>query len=334
MAAPAAGPSARRAAFTDLRRWLRLHDLVASLQPDDPPAARALPPGWNAPARLGVLAGSFNPLTRAHTELAARAQRETDLEAVAFALSLRTVDKERVTGLGLEDRLICLELYCQRRPAHGAVLLNRGLYVDQAAALRATYPALRDLCFIVGYDKIVQIFDPRYYADRDADLERLFAQARLLVAPRAGQGRTALDALLDLPENRRFAVGVGWLPLPDTYADLSATQVRQEVSHGRVAEAVPVETRAMLAATRAYQPARQRASGEATDAYVLRLALLSALAATRAWAETDAGLAALLRLAAAPGRAGREMRAWLADPPDDEAARARDLARFQARASR
>ena len=52
----------QHAAFADLPRWLRLHDLLAGLDPEGEPAARALPAGWAPPARLGVLAGSFNPL--------------------------------------------------------------------------------------------------------------------------------------------------------------------------------------------------------------------------------------------------------------------------------
>jgi nicotinate-nucleotide adenylyltransferase len=283
-----------------------------------------------APARLGVLAGSFNPMTLAHTALAGRALAEGGLDAVAFALSVRIVDKERVTGAAMEDRLLALELYVQRHPDYAVLVLNRGLYVDQAAALRAAFPALRELAFIVGYDKAVQIFDPRYYADRDAALERLFALATLLVAPRAGQGQAALAALLARPENRRFAGAVRWLPLPAAYTALSSTRVRQEAGSAAEVEAVPVETRALLAATRVYAPPRRLRSGEEVDAYAVRLALLDALARTRAWAESSADLAGLLRLALSPGRAGRAFRAWLRQPPADAAARAADLAAFQA----
>jgi nicotinamide-nucleotide adenylyltransferase len=327
---PLARPRSQRAVFADLHRWLRLHDLLASLDPDGPPAVRTLPAGWMAPARLGVLAGSFNPMTLAHTALAGRALTEGGLDAVAFALSVRIVDKERVTGAALEDRLLALELYVQRHPEYAVLVLNRGLYVDQAVALRAAFPALRELAFIVGYDKAVQIFDPRYYADRDAALERLFALATLLVAPRAGQGQAALAALLARPENRRFAGAVRWLPLPAAYMALSSTQVRQEAGSAAEVEAVPVETRALLAATRVYAPPRRLRSGEEVDAYAVRLALLDALARTRAWAESSADLAGLLRLALSPGRAGRAFRAWLRQPPAGAAARAADLAAFQA----
>ena len=308
---------------------MRLHDLLAELDPEGEPAARALPAGWAPPARLGVLAGSFNPLTLAHTALAERARSDGGVDAVAFALSVRIVDKERVTGAAMEDRLLTLDLYAQRNAGHGVLLLNRGLYVDQAMSLRAAFPALRELGFIVGYDKVVQIFDPRYYDDRDAALERLFEVATLLAAPRGGQGRAALEALLDRPENRRFAASVRWLPLAEEYTVLSSSQVRDEVGEDGPVVAVPVETRALLSATRVYAPSRRLATGEEVDAYAVRLALLAALARTRACAEREADLPGLLRLALSLGRAGRAFRAWLRHPPDDEAQRAADLAAFQ-----
>jgi hypothetical protein len=98
--------------------------------------------------------------------------------------------------------------------------------------------------------------------------------------------------------------------------------------------AVPVETRALLSATRVYASPRRLATGEEVDAYAVRLALLATLARTRAWAEREADLPGLLRLALSLGRAGRALRAWLHQPPDDEAQRAADLAAFQRRVRR
>jgi nicotinic acid mononucleotide adenylyltransferase len=321
----------RQAAFSDLGRWLRLHDLLAGLDPEGPPTVRTVPAGWTAPPHLAVLPGSFNPLTRAHTALARAALRH-GVDAVAFGLSVRIVDKEQVTGATLEDRLLVLEEYVARRPEHAVVLLNRGLYVDQAAALHAAFPGLRELAFIVGYDKVVQIFDPRYYDDRDAALRQLFDLATLLVAPRDEHGEAALAALLRRPENRPFAGAVRWLPLAHPYRWLSSTAVRREVaSNDDHIEAVPPEARALLRATGVYTSPRALPDGEQIDDYGLRLQLLDVLARTRAWAERSADLPRLLRLTRQPSRKGRELRAWLVAPPADEVRRAADLASFSGR---
>ena len=67
-----------------------------------------------------------------------------------------------------------LAMLAKTRSNVGVVLCNRGLYVEQAEALRQRILAPgQELVFVVGFDKIQQIVDPRYYADRDASLNRL-----------------------------------------------------------------------------------------------------------------------------------------------------------------
>ena len=109
------------------------------------------------------------------------------------------------------------------------LLFNRGLYVDQALAARTRWPDLDTLLFLVGYDKIVQIFDPRYYDDRDAALQKLFRLASFLVAPRDDATADDFAALLSRPENRPFAARVRSLPLPSAVAAVSSTGLRQDL---------------------------------------------------------------------------------------------------------
>jgi len=201
--------------------------LVEELDPAGPPEARlvraAAPSG-----RVGLLPGSFNPPTDAHVALA-RAGRAAGLRCVYYLLSKRTVDKERVTGIPLADRLDLLSGIAAAS-GDGVAFVNRGLYVDLAAAMRRTLPSA-ELVFLVGHDKIVQIFDRRYYPDGDAALEALFSLAAFLVAPRAGAGGDDLAALLAAPENRRFAARVGRLTLDERHRDASSTRVRDGRSH-------------------------------------------------------------------------------------------------------
>ena len=182
-----------RARFYDLRLLLPLHDALDALDPGGPPVARVLWPPGDPPSvgRAGVLAGSFNPPTLAHTALLEHARCEQGVAHAWFLLSKHIVDKERVSGAMLEDRLLLLRLIAESRPGFGVVLTNRGLYVDQALALRSVLGPAVEIIFVVGYDKIVQIFDPRYYTDRDTALAQLFAQASFLAAPRAGYTSSA-----------------------------------------------------------------------------------------------------------------------------------------------
>jgi nicotinamide-nucleotide adenylyltransferase len=170
--------------------------------------------------RVGLLPGSFNPPTNAHVALA-KAGRAAGLACVYFVLAQRTVDKEQVTGVPLADRL---ELLAQL--GEGVASVEKGLYVDIAAAMRATLPEA-ELVFLVGHDKIVQVFDPKYYRDREAALDELFALASFLVAPRGDADEDELAELLSRPENRRWADRVAPLALDAAYRDASSTRVRR-----------------------------------------------------------------------------------------------------------
>lgn len=204
-------------------------------------------------ARLGLLAGSFNPPTIAHQTLARAGLTSGGLDRVWYTLSTLTVDKEVVTGAGLEDRLLLLDLLVAADDRLGVLLLNRGLYVDQARLVRAACPTLGALVFLVGFDKIVQIFDPRYYDDRDAALEQLFALATFLVAPRGDDEAPALTALLDRPENRRFAGAVRSLDLPPSLRDVASSSIRSDLADGgQPDQTVPPEVTAFVEATGLY----------------------------------------------------------------------------------
>jgi nicotinic acid mononucleotide adenylyltransferase len=211
-------------------RLIRLRRLVRDLSPDAPPRAVFLTGDEQAqPRRLGLLPGSFNPPTEAHLALARSALATGSLDRLDFLLASRTVNKERVEGTTLADRLLLLELVAEPSPQLGVVFVNRGLYVEQAELIHAALPDLAELWFVVGFDKIVQIFDPRYYQDRDAALDRLFVLARFMVAPRGEADVGDLASLLDRPENRRYQGRISSLPLAPAYRHMSSSRVRAHV---------------------------------------------------------------------------------------------------------
>jgi nicotinic acid mononucleotide adenylyltransferase len=205
---------------------------------------------------VGVLPGSFDPLTTAHAALAAAALRQGAVDCLLFLLSVQVIDKPDLAAAALADRALVLLRYAARRPRYGLAAANRGLYVEEALALSPLLPPGATLWFVVGHDKIVQIFDPAYYADRDAALRRLFGHASFLVAPRAGQGAEDLDALLARPENVPFRAQVRSLPLAPAYRDQSATAVRTRLAAGEPLGAlVPAATARFVADTGCYRPA-------------------------------------------------------------------------------
>ncbi|MEO6891297.1 MAG: hypothetical protein ABI456_17465, partial [Ktedonobacteraceae bacterium] len=142
-------------------------------------------------------------------------------------------------------------------------------YVEQAKALHSSFPQVTKLTFLVGFDKIVQIFDPRYYANRDAALIDLFTRADILVAPRGEAGTDELSQLLHAPENRGFAHHVHALPLDPAYRAVSSSSIRRDpIAHY---EEVPGEVQRFIQETHAYDLPHQQASSGEPDLYEERV---------------------------------------------------------------
>src|SRR5215203_1299344 len=151
----------RHSEIANLKLLFALYEAVETLYLTAPPTTCLVSPkGATVPCRVGILCGSFNPLTLAHTELAERALATFALDTVFFTLAKVTVDKEQVIGMSLEDRLLLLSLFAERHDKLGVALVNRGLYFEQAQAFRTLFGEETALYFLVGMDKLLQIFDP------------------------------------------------------------------------------------------------------------------------------------------------------------------------------
>ncbi len=238
------------------------------------PAKAVVVPGSPAPhGAIIVFPGSFNPPTKAHLGLLRQAQRYANHHApmqLYASFSKVTVDKEGVERPLLLDRILLLgEVLQKELPYTGIMLFNRGLYVEEAEAVRNSFPAVRQLFFLIGFDKIVQILDPHYYQDRNAALKDLFSLAQLLVAPRGKDGSKQLTELLNRPENRVFAPFIHELPLSSAYRNLSSTQVRQHPEAHQCD--VPPEVEEFIRTTHAYEPAVRLPDGSEVDYYGERI---------------------------------------------------------------
>ena len=247
------------------------------LQPDNPPQALLIPDSPQPTSQIILFTGSFNPPTSAHLALLKQGQiyaQQHPTTRLYAAFSKRTIDKEGVERPLLLDRISLLRQIVQRRlPETGIILFNRGLYVEQAEAIYQAFPWVQRIFFLMGYDKIVQILDPRYYTDREAALTELFARAELLVAPRGNDGKEALQALLQQPENQRFANSIHMLPLDEHYRHISSTQIRQSSSLNR--HAIPHEVQTFIAKTHAYTAPILQPDGKWHDNYAEHIARLS-----------------------------------------------------------
>lgn len=252
-----------------LQRLKRIQALLDQLNPDAEPQALLVPGSPQPHANIVVFPGSFNPPTNAHIALLKQVGLFAHAHAPALlyaALSKCTVNKETVERPTLLDRIDLLETVLHRYVQHtGIILFNRGLYVEQAQAIRTSFPDVQRIFFLIGFDKIVQIFDPRYYEDRDASLVALFHLAELLVAPRGNDGEQELHTLLHRPENERFAHYVHLLPLEVQYRNMSSTHIRQ--GDAASLHDVPHEVQQFMRETHVYEPPVHQPDGTVVDYY-------------------------------------------------------------------
>ncbi|MBE3561077.1 MAG: hypothetical protein IMW89_17925 [Ktedonobacteraceae bacterium] len=274
---------------SELKRLQSIQTLLSKLRPQEPPYALILPGSPQPRGEVIIFPGSFNPPTIAHLALLKEAWQYAQWHnlrvsqnphgsrqpmRVYAAFTKLTVDKEGVERPLLVDRIALLQILLQRRlPRTGIFLFNRGLYVEQAEAIHHTFPAVKRILFLIGFDKIVQILDPRYYSDRDAALTELFTLAELLVAPRGNAGRHELDELIHQPQNERFACSIHPLPLSDTYREVSSTRIRAGLDR----RSVPHEVRRFMRETRAYAPPVRSSDGTLLDYYEQRVQRLARL---------------------------------------------------------
>jgi nicotinamide-nucleotide adenylyltransferase len=206
------------------------------------------PDGLRGP--VAFLPAAFNPPTVAHLRLLQRAAAAV-AAAPAALLTTRNVDKP-VTGAPLEARVEML--VAARRDGHDIAVLaaNVARIIEQAAAIEATFPAV-DATPVVGFDTLVRLFDPRYYADLSRELDPFFERHRVIAANRNPH---ALEAVAEwLHHNARgYASRVVLVELDSETAGVSSTRARELVAAGIPADLVPPSVRAILAERRFYTP--------------------------------------------------------------------------------
>jgi nicotinic acid mononucleotide adenylyltransferase len=285
--------------FYDLERLFHFREILEGLNPADPPEAVLIDIGQEfGPARIGILSGSFNPPTLAHIELARQAKQTFKIDHILFTISRVTIDKERVEGLSLEDRLLLLSLIAEEEGSASVAAVNRGLYFEHAQAFRSLLGTQSRIYFIVGMDKVIQIFDPCYYQDRDAALKILFTEAQLIAAGRHPWGKEELGKLLDREENRPYQDRVYSLTLPEDVRGLSSSELRTVIAKGdSVGGQLPKVVERFIAESGAYRPG-----------YEHRTLLLNYLYGVREGAEKDIDFQTLVEITGEDTKRGQGLR--------------------------
>ena len=289
----------------DLKRLFYLRESVEKLDHQGSPQALLIDPCPDTDIRrLGILSGSFNPPTKAHIELAVRARKSYRLDRIFFLISRVTIDKEELEGLALEDRLLLLSRLAGDLGWASVVITSRGLYYEQAVAIRSLMGRQARIFFVTGMDKVAQILNPRYYQDRDEALVSFFIEAQLIAASRGARGEADLRELLEREENQNYADRIYFLPMPVETREFASSAIRAAIARGESpAGQLPEMVTSFISETGAFRPA-----------YETRRRLLEGLYALGEWGKDRADLRKLVALAGEETERGRRLRAILGSP--------------------
>ena len=159
--------------------------------------------------RVGILAGAFNPVTRAHAALADAALREVD---EVICVVPRAYPHKEFHGASLEDRVAMLMIAGYR-----VETTEGGLFIDIAREIRK---ADETLFFICGRDAAERIIHWDY--GEPGAIEKMLEEFSLLVAER--------DGAYQPPSHLRDHVK--GIALHEDLSHVSSTEVRRRIAAG------------------------------------------------------------------------------------------------------
>lgn len=197
--------------------------------------------------RLGVLGGTFNPVTRAHLALAELALREFHLHEVLFVLP-EQLPHRAPEEASLEQRLALLKAALDPFEQFSLAVCSHGLFLEMAEALAPHYLAGVKVYFLAGSDAAERILRWKY-DELGKALAEMFARFELVVASRAGA-----FSIPDDPPLRAFRSRIHSLALPAGYQQISATAVRERVRQGNpIDDLVPAAVAEAICRTGLYR---------------------------------------------------------------------------------
>jgi nicotinate-nucleotide adenylyltransferase len=178
-----------------------------------------------SPARVGILAGAFNPVTVAHLALARAALSQAGSQAgspigeVVFVLP-KIFPHKPYRGAPFAERVQMLHAAVADEPAFSIAAADGGLFVEIAAECRQAYGEDARLTFLCGRDAAERILNWDY-GDPEA-VNKMLRQFDLLVAARRGE--------LEIVANARHSVRI--MALDGDFDHVSSTEVRERIAQG------------------------------------------------------------------------------------------------------
>ncbi len=145
-------------------------------------------------------------------------------------------------------------------PPIAVVLTSHGTFFDINRSLQSeVFPGIAsNIHYIVGYDTLIRIYDPKYYkADLQSLLDEFYTTAHLLCAdrPHEGSGISLVELVDSVIEHKdRVRLLSNWSSQDEASFSISSSLVRQTVSNrGDYSPLVPSSIYAYIESTSLYR---------------------------------------------------------------------------------
>ncbi len=176
--------------------------------------------------RLGVLGGSFNPITNAHIILGEKALQTFSLAEVIFMLP-ETLPHKQDLEVSLSDRIALMNLALQEHARFSVAVSRHGLFMDIYKDLSELFGSETQVFFLTGRDAAERILTWKY-PDPEKALSEMFSAFELIVADR--QGKFEIEGI---PMFARYKDKIHGLELPSKIEQLSSTAIRKRIKRSQ-----------------------------------------------------------------------------------------------------
>ncbi|QLQ78696.1 hypothetical protein HG537_0B00450 [Torulaspora globosa] len=204
------------------------------------------------PEVLLVLDSSFNPPHWGHYALIEKGLRLYDGKSIQILLLLAVNNADKAAQPASFDKrmeMMCLmaDLLGETGSAVSVGITDYAKYVDKDIILRNYYKDVQTISFLVGFDTIVRIFDPKYYHPRlpsDA-LESFMASTELCCLTR--EGTHSLDQQMkyssdisngvfepDIPKS--WGSKIHMMENDKRFESISSSVIRKAIAEGQTIE--------------------------------------------------------------------------------------------------
>ena len=212
------------------------------------------PPNESA---LYILDSSFNPPTNAHLALALSSLSRNKRSTVLLLLAIQNADKQPKPA-SFEHRLEMMDLLAKKIESTSSAtafvaLSKHARFVDKAKDVSISFPLIKEVVWLVGYDTLIRILDKKYYSSTLEESLREFWERNRLVCAIRGDEITERAFMENVRQGKVDGVPVSWAEyikiIEPVGKDQSSTRARKAAAGGQLDEVrklVPEEIAAYI----------------------------------------------------------------------------------------